>query len=149
VPQSSGFELDEYVAPEVALQASGAAAFDRLLRPPAQWTAFPAGHLLLDGAQAARLTRIGLKRSWPDHLVLYDGILIGIEWKRPGEEALSISRVVRTRGGKQRWVAGQREVFPLLKAAGMKGPYVCTSVEAALKILAAYDVPMLKWEVTA
>ena len=96
---------------EVDLQAAGEAAFATLIRPPAEFTAFPAGHLKLTGAQAARLTRIGLKRSWPDHLVLYAGKLIGIEWKKPGE-TLSRSRWVRTKSGRSRWVEGQREVFP-------------------------------------
>lgn len=144
----SAFELDEYVAPEVDLQAAGADAFARLIRPPAQWTAFPAGHLQLTGQQAARLSRIGLKRSWPDHLVLFDGKLIGIEWKKPGE-ALSRSRWIRTKRGKSRFVEGQREAFPKLTLAGMKGPHVCITVEEALRVLAAYGVPMLKWQEAA
>jgi hypothetical protein len=142
------FALDEYVAPEVDLQAAGHDAFEKLLRPPAMWTAFPAGHLDLTPAQAARFTRIGVKRNWPDHLVLFDSMLIGIEWKKPGE-GLSISRIVHTRRGKPRWVEGQRESFPRLTAAGMRGPYVCMTVEHALGILEALGVPMLRWRVTA
>jgi hypothetical protein len=142
------FALDEYVQPEVDLQAAGADAFNKLLRPPAMWTAFPAGHLELTGQQAARLARIGLKRAWPDHLVLWPGNIVGIEWKT-GDGSLSISRFVYSkRNGKPRWVEGQRETFPKLKAAGMK-IYVCISVEHALRILQAMECPMVKWEVTA
>jgi hypothetical protein len=133
---------------EVDLQAAGAAAFATLIRPPTEWTAFPAGHLKLTGAQAARLTRIGLKRSWPDHLILHAGKLIGIEWKKPGE-ALSRSRWVRTKSGRSRWVEGQREVFPRLAGQGMRGPYVCETVEQALAALEAEGVPMVRWRVAA
>lgn len=138
------YRLTEYVADEVDLQAAGEEAFARLIRPPAEWTAFPAGHLKLTGQQAARLTRVGLKRSWPDHLVLYAGKLIGIEWKRSGE-TLSRSRWVKTKSGKSRWVEGQREVFPRLAEQGMRGPYVCETVEQALAALEAEGVPMVRW----
>jgi hypothetical protein len=141
-------KLTRFVAPEIDLQAAGEAAFARLIRQPAEWTAFPAGHLQLTGQQAARLTRIGLKRSWPDHLVLHAGKLIGIEWKKPGE-ALSRSRWVRTRAGKLRWVEGQREVFPRLALQGMRGPYVCETIEDALTALEAEGVPMVKWRMSA
>jgi hypothetical protein len=133
---------------EVDLQAAGEAAFCTLIRPPAEFTAFPAGHLKLTGAQAARLTRIGLKRSWPDHLILYAGKLIGIEWKKPGE-TLSRSRWVRTKRGTSRWVEGQREVFPRLAGQGMRGPYVCETVEQALEALEAEGVPMVRWRIAA
>jgi hypothetical protein len=144
------FRLTAPVVPEdeVDLQVAGEMAFSRLIRAPAEWTAFPAGHLKLTGQQAARLTRIGLKRSWPDHLVLYAGKLIGIEWKRPGER-LSHSRWVRTKSGKPRWVEGQREVFPRLAQQGMRGPYVCQTVEEALAALEAEGVPMVRWRIAA
>jgi hypothetical protein len=141
------FQLDEYVQPEVDLQAAGAEAFDRLLRPPAMWTAIALGHIELTGQQAARLSRIGLKRSWPDHLVLWPGNIVGIEWKT-GDGRLSISRIVHTKRGKPRWVEGQRETFPKLKAAGMR-IFVCSSVDHALRILQAMECPMLNWEITA
>ena len=142
------FRLQAPLPDEVDLQAAGEAAFATLIRPPAEWTAFPAGHLKLTGAQAARLTRIGLKRSWPDHLILYAGKLIGIEWKKPGE-TLSRSRWVRTKSGKSRWVEGQREVFPRLAGQGMRGPYVCETVEQALEALEAEGVPMVRWRIAA
>jgi hypothetical protein len=138
--------LDEYVPPEVDLQAAAARAFDVLIRPPAMWTAFPAGHIQLDSQQAARLARIGMKRNWPDHLVLIPDKLIGIEWKKPGQQnELSRSRwVTSRRTGARRWVEGQREAFPKLRAAGMH-IHVCISVEHALQILEAEGVPMLPW----
>lgn len=138
------FRLEEYVVAEVDLQAAGADAFNKLIRPPAMWTAFPAGHIELTGQQAARFARIGLKRNWPDHLVLHDARLIGIEWKKSGEK-LSISRFVRNKRGVNRYVEGQREAFPKLAAAGMLGPYVCITVFQALSQLEALGVPMLKW----
>jgi hypothetical protein len=146
--------LDEYVVPEVDLQAAGADAFAKLIRPPAEFTAFPAGHIKLDGQQAARLARIGMKPNWPDHQIVFphptvpDACkLIGIEWKKPGEE-LSRSRWVRTRKGKPRWIEGQREGFRALKAAGMR-IYVCIKVEDALAILEAEGCPMIPWRVAA
>jgi hypothetical protein len=142
------YRLTEELRAEKDLQADGEAAFARLIRPPAEWTAFPAGHLKLTGAQAARLTRIGLRRSWPDHLVLHAGKLIGIEWKKRGE-TLSRSRWVRTKSGKSRWVEGQREVFPRLAEQGMRGPYVCETVEQALEALEAEGVPMVRWRIAA
>ena len=138
------FQLDEYVLPEVDLQAQAADAFDKLLLPPAMWTAFPAGHLLLNGQQASRLRRIGLKPGWPDHLVLHLGDLIGIEWKKPGAGKLSKSGWGRTKRGKPRWIEGQTETFEKLTAAGMMGPYVCTSIDHAFHVLKAHGVPM-RW----
>jgi hypothetical protein len=141
------FALDEYVQPEVDLQAAGAQAFEQLLREPAQWTAFPAGHLELTPAQAARLARIGLKPAWPDHLILWPGNIVGIEWKSV-DGRLSITREVWTKRGKKKTIVGQREMFPKLKAAGMR-IYVCSSVDHALRILRAMECPMIKWEITA
>ena len=69
---------------EVELQAAGEAAFATLIRPPAEFTAFPAGHLKLTGAPAARLKRIGLT-FLAGSPVLYAGKLIGIEWKKRGD----------------------------------------------------------------
>ena len=68
---------------------------------------------------AVKLARLGLKRNWPDILVLHRGIY-GVELKRPGE-GLSIARwVVNRRTGGRRYVEGQRETFPRLEAAGMQ-----------------------------
>ena len=144
---AAAFALDEYVAPEVDLQAAGSEAFRTLIRPPAQWTAFPAGHLKLTGQQAARLSRIGLQRSWPDHLVIWPGVFFGVEWKT-GDGRLSISRWVTNKRGQRRWVVGQREMFALLRQAGMIIE-VCTSVEHALELLTAAGCPILNWKVSA
>jgi hypothetical protein len=138
-----GFQLNEYVETETNLQAAAAEAFDRLLRPPAMWTAFNAGHIKLTSQQAAKLKRIGLKPNWPDHLILWDRNLIGIEWKKPGEGKLSRGRFVTRKNGSRYWVEGQREVFPQLTAAGMMGPYECTSIDHCFRILKAIGVPML------
>lgn len=141
------FQLDEYVQPEVDLQAAVADAFSKLLRPPAMWTSLAVGHIELTGQQAARFARIGVRRSWPDMIVLWPQNVVGIELKT-GDGRLSISRVVHTKRGKPRWVEGQRETFPKLKAAGMR-IFVCSSVDHSLRILRAMECPMVKWEVTA
>ena len=133
------YRLTEYVIPEDDLHAAVADALDRLLMPPAEWTTFPAGHVPLPALWAVKLARLGLKRNWPDILVLHNGIL-GIELKRPGE-GLSIARWVRTRRGAHRYVEGQREVFPRLERAGMRIA-VCTSVVGVLDALAAGGVPL-------
>jgi hypothetical protein len=114
-------------------------ALDRLLLPPAEWTTFPAGHIPLPARWAAKLARLGLKRNWPDILVLH-GPLHGIELKRPGED-LSHARWVRTRSGARRCVEGQREVFPRLEGAGMRLA-VCHSVADVLDTLAGWGVPL-------
>jgi hypothetical protein len=136
---SRPFRLVAPVPPEDDLHAAVAQALDVLLLPPAQWTTFPAGHIELTGQAAAKLARLGLKRSWPDILVLH-GVLHGVELKRHGG-TLSRTRTVRTRRGRLRLVEGQRDVFPRLEAAGMKLA-VCDSVDAVLAQLAAWGVPM-------
>jgi hypothetical protein len=111
-----------------------AQALDVLLLPPAQWTTFSAGHELT-GQAAAKLARLGLKRSWPDILVLH-----GIELKRVGG-TLSRTRTVRTRRGRLRIVEGQRDAFPRLEAAGMRLA-TCDSVDAVMAQLTAQGVPL-------
>ena len=133
------YRLTAPVVPEDDLHAAVADALDRLLLPPATWTTFPAGHVPLPAQFAVKLARLGLKRNWPDILVLHRGIY-GIELKRRGE-ALSIARWVRTRSGAPRYVEGQRETFPRLEAAGMRLA-VCTSVVGVLDQLAAWGVPL-------
>jgi hypothetical protein len=133
------FKLIAPVMPEDDLQASLAQTLDQLLKPPAMWWAMPIGHIQLTRPQAAKLTRIGLKRGLPDILVLH-GVLHGIELKRPGE-GLSRARWVPTRSGGRRFVEGQREVFPRLEAAGMKLA-TCHSVVAVLDQLTAWKIPL-------
>jgi hypothetical protein len=133
------FRLVAPVVPEQDLHESVADALDKLLMPPAQWTCFPAGSVPLPPQFAAKLARMGLKRGWPDVLVLHRR-LIGIELKRRGGR-LSRTRIVRTRRGGLRELVGQEDVFPLLEAAGMTIG-VCDSLTAVLAFLAAAGVPL-------
>ncbi len=69
---------------EVDIHEACARVLDRLLAPPAVWACYPAGGLKLSEAQAARLIRMGLKRAWPDLLILFTAALRGrIEGARP------------------------------------------------------------------
>ena len=133
------FRLTAPIPPENDLHAAVAAALDRLLLPPAEWTTFPAGHVPLPPQFATKLARLGLKRSWPDILVLH-GVLHGIELKRPGEK-LSRARFVRNRRGTLRFIEGQREVFPRLEAAGMLIA-TCSSVADVLAQCRAWGLPL-------
>jgi hypothetical protein len=133
------FRLSAPVAPEQDLHESVADALDKLLLPPAEWTTFPAGSVPLPPRFAAKLARMGLKRGWPDVLILH-GQVYGLELKRRGGR-LSRTRLVRTRRGGLREVAGQEEVFPRLEAAGMTIG-VCRSVDEVLALLAAWGVPL-------
>lgn len=121
------------------IHAAVAKALDLLLLPPAMWTTFPAGGYLLTPAAAGRLSRLGLKRGWPDVLVLHRE-LHGIELKRPGG-VLSRTVTVRNRLGGIRVVEGQRDMFPRLEAAGMRLA-TCTSVDAVLTVLRGWGVPL-------
>lgn len=133
------FRLTAPVPLENDIHAAIADALDLLLLPPTQWSTFPAGHCELTGRAAAKLARLGLKRSWPDILVIHDRVF-GIEIKRPGGR-LSITRQVRTRRGSLRIVQGQREHFPRLVAAGMQIA-ICASVDDAITALAGWGVPL-------
>lgn len=116
-----------------------AKALDILLLPPAVWFAMPVGHIKLTPAQAALLSRIGVKRGLPDLMVLYGGIY-GIELKR-GEGSLSRTRTVRTKRGALRILEGQLDVFPRLRRAGMKIE-VCYSLDEVLAALRAWNIPI-------
>jgi hypothetical protein len=140
------FRLTPPVVPEQSLHESVADALDKLLLPPAMWTCFPAGSVPLPPQFAAKLARMGLKRGWPDVLVLHRR-LIGIELKRCGGR-LSRTRVVRTRRGGLREIVGQEEMFPRLEAAGMTIG-VCSSLPAVLAFLAACGVPLRMHAVAA
>jgi hypothetical protein len=137
--QQEVMRLTAPVVSEAELQEAVADALDVLLLPPAMWTAYPAGHIALTGQQAAKLLRMGLKRSWPDVLVLH-GVLHGIELKRRGS-ALSKTRLVRTRRGRPRIVEGQADVFPRLEAAGMRLS-TCETVEQVLSALTRWGIPL-------
>lgn len=133
------FRLKAPVPPEIDLHEAVAQALSVLILPPAEWTTFPAGHVKLTGQAASKLARLGLKRNWPDVLVLH-GAIFGIELKRPGG-SLSRTRTVRTRRGGARIVEGQREAFPRLERAGMRLA-VCESVPEVLATLRKWGVPL-------
>jgi hypothetical protein len=110
------------------------------LAPPAVWTCFPAGHIKLSPQQAARLSRAGLKRGWPDILIVYEALVFGIELKKRGGK-LSKTRVGRTRSGAPRVYEGQQDVFPRLQSAGM-AIAVVDGVEAMLRQCRRWGLPM-------
>jgi hypothetical protein len=127
------------VVSEDALHVSVAEALDLLLAPPAEWTTFPAGNVPLPPQSAAKLFRMGLKRGWPDILVLHE-VMFGIELKRVGG-VLSKTRLERTRRGALRIVEGQADVFPRLQRAGMIIA-ICRSVDEVLWTLDGWGVPL-------
>jgi hypothetical protein len=133
------FRLSAPIIPEQDLHESVADALDKLLKPPAQWACYPAGSVPLPARFASKLSRMGLKPGWPDILVLH-GRLYGVELKRVGGR-LSRTRVVRTRRGALRELAGQVDTFPRLRDAGMEIG-VASSVAQVLALLTAWGVPL-------
>lgn len=134
------FKLTAPAPMEREVHEACARALDLLLLPPAVWFTYPAGAMKFTAAQAARHSRIGLKRGLPDIWVLHDGVYC-IELKRVGGQ-LSKTRIGRTRGGAPREMAGQTEVFPKLLAAGVKDIAICHSVDEVLGQLARWNVPL-------
>jgi hypothetical protein len=134
------FRLTAPVAAEDELHEAVVKGLDVLLVPPAVWACYPAGHIALTGQQASRLARMGLRRGWPDLILIHNGTPFGIELKRQGGK-LSRTRTVRTRRGSLPVLEGQRDVFPRLERAGMKLA-VCDSLEAVIASLRAWGVPM-------
>ena len=134
------FRLTEDVTPEDELHASTANLLDRLLLPSAEWSTFPAGSVPLPKQFAAKLARLGLKRGWPDVLILHDGSLYGIELKRRGGK-LSKTRLVRARNGGLRELIGQDTMFPRLERAGMRIA-VCHTPEEVLAALHGWRLPV-------
>jgi len=133
------FRLTEEIAREDDFHESTANMLDWRLLPPAEWTTFPAGNVPLPPRFAAKLSRLGLKRGWPDILILHDR-LYGIELKRRGS-GLSKTRLVRTRRGALRELVGQEDVFPRLEQAGMQIA-VCRTPEEVLAALRGWGVPL-------
>ncbi len=134
------FRLKAVPVPEDSLHEATAKALDLLLLPPAAWSTFPAGNVPLPPEYAAKLFRLGLKRGWPDILVIHGGRIVGIELKRIGG-ILSRTRTVRTRSGALRVVEGQVDVFARLALAGMILE-VCETVDDVLAALRKHDVPV-------
>jgi len=141
------YRLVEELQPEDELHASVADALDKLLLPPARWTTFPAGSVPLPPRYAAKLSRLGLKRGWPDIQVVHGGRIVGIELKRRGGK-LSRTRIVRTRRGSLRELVGQEDEFPRLREAGMNIG-VCSSLPAVLEFLRLCGVPLRSHAVAA
>jgi hypothetical protein len=138
--RSRPFRLRVPVQPEQELHEAVAELCDRLIAPPAFWFFYPAGAVQLTNAQVAKLARMGLKRGLPDLWVLH-GLIYGIELKRRGG-TLSRTFVKRTRRGSPRVYLGQKEVFPLLEAAGMQPIAVCYSVDEVVATLEDWGVPL-------
>jgi hypothetical protein len=138
------------VAPEPAEQdihETCARLLDRLLLPPAQWACYPAGIGKFSASTLARLQRAGLKRGWPDILIISGGIF-GIEIKRRGAR-LSKTRTATTRRGATRILVGQADMFPALIAAGFRDIAVITSPEEMLARLEAWGVPLRGHRISA
>lgn len=136
----SAFRLTPPPVPEQELHETVAALCQRLVAPPAQWAFYPAGGVQLSPAQAAKLSRMGLRRGWPDFIFVHSGKLYGIELKRRGGR-LSKTRIVRTKRGAPRILDGQEDTFPLLEAAGMTIA-VCHSAEEVLAQLQEWQIPL-------
>jgi hypothetical protein len=131
------------VAPEpleLDIHERCAEVLDKLLLPPAMWFTYPAGAVQLSPAQAARLSRVGLRRGLPDIWILYEGAWC-IELKRQGG-SLSKTRIVRTRRGSPRVLDGQIDVFPRLIEAGVRRIAVCHSPEEMLATLHRWKIPL-------
>lgn len=134
------FKLAPPIPLERDIHQQCADALDRLLMPPAVWFTYPAGATQLSAAQAARYSRVGLRRGLPDIWVLHDGVYC-VELKRPGGQ-LSKTRIGRTRRGSPRVLVGQVDMFPKLLAAGVKDIAVCHSVAEMLVQLERWGMPL-------
>lgn len=118
-------KLKPPVIPEQGLHEQVKRALDILLLPPAIWACYPAGHLDLTPAQAARLVRSGLRRGMPDFLLWAAGASYGIELKRPGGQLSERQRIM----------------FPLLRDAGMSIG-ICHSLDEVLDQLRGWGLPL-------
>jgi hypothetical protein len=134
------FRLTAPVVPESDIHQACADALDKLLLPPAVWACYPAGATQLTAQQVARYSRLGLKRGWPDLIIIFDGRIFGLEVKRKGGR-LSKTRVSRTRRGSPRILDGQEDVFKRLAAAGMTIA-VAHSVDEMLNLLRDWGMPV-------
>jgi hypothetical protein len=139
-PAKPRFRLTAPEPLEVDIHQACAEALDKLLLPPAVWACYPAGAVELSAQQMARYSRLGLKRGWPDLIIIFDGRIFGLELKRKGGR-LSKTRVSRTRRGSPRILDGQEDVFKRLAAAGMTIA-VAHSVDEMLGQLAAWYIPL-------
>jgi hypothetical protein len=125
---------------EQALHEQVAELAHRLIAPPAEWAFYPAGAIELTADQAAKLIRMGLRRSWPDLLIIHQQ-LYGMELKRVGGK-LSKARTVRTPRGSPLILEGQVEMFARLEAAGMQPIVVCYSVDEVVAQWERWGIPL-------
>lgn len=130
--------MPDVLIPEQDIHESVADLLARVVMPPAEWTCFPAGNVPLPPRFAAKLTRMGLKRGWPDFMILHERIY-GLELKRTGA-GLSKTRLVRTKRGGLRQLDGQADVFPKLIRAGMVIA-VCHNLDEVMTALLGWGVP--------
>ncbi len=134
------FRLTRPIVPEDDLHEAVVRNLALRLLPPAEWTCFPAGNILLNGQQTAKLARMGLRRGWPDFLIAFNGSIFGLELKREGG-TLSRTRMVRDKRGKLRMLEGQADIHPRLRVA-FRGLAVCHTIEAVLNQLEDWNLPM-------
>ena len=138
--RGKAFKLGPLYPSETEVHEAVAQLFEIALMPGVEWTCFPAGNLKLAPDQTAKLTRLGLKRGWPDFQILYAGVFHGIELKRHGGK-LSVGRFVRTRRGATRWIEGQAEVLPRLETAGAKIA-ICETLQEVINALRLWRIPV-------
>ena len=134
------FRLRTEIPLERDIHKAVANLLDNCLLAPAAWAPYPAGAAQLSPQQQAAYARVGLKRGWPDILIIYQGKTFGLELKRPGAE-LSRTRIGRTHSGAPRIYEGQKDVFPKLQAAGMVIG-IARSVDEAIAVLQAWGIPL-------
>jgi hypothetical protein len=127
--------------PEATFQEQVAQMADRLIAPPAVWCAYPAGMIELSAAQAAKLIRAGLRRGWPDFLLIHAGRIYGMELKKIGGK-LSKTRTVRFPSGAPRILEGQEDVFPRLERAGMQPIAICRTIDEVERQWRAWRIPL-------
>lgn len=133
--------LTSLVPTEDELHETVARFMERMVLEPAFFACYPAGHIRLSKADAAKLTRAGVRRGLPDFLGWHAGTPYGVELKRPGTGRLSKSRVTRSARGAPIYRVGQEETFPMLERAGMIIA-VCTRLEEVIAALRGWGIPM-------
>lgn len=139
--KAAPFRLQAPELYEADIHEQVAKVLDRVLAPPAMWCCYPAGGTELSKPQWARYARMGLKRGMPDLFLFYAG-LWGIELKRRGGH-LSKTRIVRTKRGTPRVLAGQEEVFAaLLRSGGFREIAIAHSVEEVLAQIDRWQIPL-------
>lgn len=138
---ATAFRLTAPEPLEQDIHVACADALDALLLRPAEWSCYPAGHLKLSKAEVARLSRLGLKRGYPDLMVFFGGGVYGLEIKRRGG-TLSRTYIARSARGAPVERIGQRDMFPRLIASGWRDIAIVHSVDEMLDALEGWGVPL-------